>query len=415
MHEVSDMYDTYKNRVGTIPFGNALMVKLINKKHSTTNATNAMEFYYNTRNATHVPALDLAYKERYLSRFIIMHGDMKGGHDEMLHNQSICRSTLFEITWGQSMSLLDRECQKTRQERNKKSKKGGKQDGDEEETDGIVQCLLGTDSNLDNQANDDNKSAVLIDTPAFLGMVPTANDDNDDDEIPEPEQEEMDDDNSQQLPRGFDVNSPTNILATAIHQVALARTSTEAAAEGWFESVRAKLRICGICTSTKYQELYGASAEESSPIEQYAGQAINTRIHNNHFRPMMQSTLCSINDYINTLLAGEAQVHPVVLPGLPEDKRPITDFESLNDDQLDCYTVIVTSAYKTQRLCPIHWANKNFEKAKAIGLDSWYYMGLSIQNWSWNTMLEHKGLPTLHKTSLGIILQTFHEGLPHRN
>ena len=61
------------------------------------------------------------------------------------------------------MSLLDRECQKTRQERNKKNKKGGKQDGDEE-TDGIVQCLLGTDSDLDNQANDDNNSAVLMDT-----------------------------------------------------------------------------------------------------------------------------------------------------------------------------------------------------------------------------------------------------------
>ena len=62
------------------------------------------------------------------------------------------------------MSLLDRESQKTRRQRNKNSKKGGKQDGDEEETDGIVQCLLGTDSNLDNQANDDNKSTVLMDT-----------------------------------------------------------------------------------------------------------------------------------------------------------------------------------------------------------------------------------------------------------
>ena len=42
-------------------------------------------------------------------------------------------------------------------------------------------------------------------------------------------------------------------------------------------------------------------------------------------------------------------------------------------------------------------------------------MGLSIQNRSWNTMLEHKGLPTLHETSLRILLRTFHEGLPHRN
>ena len=148
--------------------------------------------------------------------------------------------------------------------------------------------------------------------------------------------------------------------------MALEHTSTEAAAEGWFESVRAKLKICGICTSTEYQELYSASAMGSSPIEPSMGRAINTRIHNNHFRPMMQSTLRSINDYINALLAGRAQVHPVVFPGLLEDERPITEFDSLNDDQLDCYTVIVTSAFKAQRLCPICWANKNFEKAKAI-------------------------------------------------
>ena len=174
--------------------------------------------------------------------------------------------------------------------------------------------------------DDDNDNASSDPAPAFLGMVLTANDDDNDDKVPE--QEEMDDGDSQQLPRGFDVNSPTNILATAIHQVALARTSTEAEAEGWFESVRAKLRICGIRSSTEYQELYGASAEESSPIEQSVGRAINTRIHNNHFRPMIPSTLRSINDYINTLLAGEAHVHPVVFPGLPEDERPITDFES---------------------------------------------------------------------------------------
>ena len=88
----------------------------------------------------------------------------------------------------------------------------------------------------------------------------------------------------------------------------------------------------------------------------------------------MQSTLCLIDDYINVLLAGRAQVQPVVFPGLPEDERPITEFESLNDDQLDCYNVIGVSAFKAQRLCPIHWANKNFEKAKAIFLDLWYYI-----------------------------------------
>ena len=42
-------------------------------------------------------------------------------------------------------------------------------------------------------------------------------------------------------------------------------------------------------------------------------------------------------------------------------------------------------------------------------------MGLSIETHSWNTMLTSKGLPTLHETLLRILLQTFHEGVPHRN
>ena len=83
MHEVSDMYDTYKNCVGATLFGTALMVKVINKIHS---STDRMKFYYNNTNAAHVPALDLAYKERFLSCFIIMNGDMKEGCNKMLRN-----------------------------------------------------------------------------------------------------------------------------------------------------------------------------------------------------------------------------------------------------------------------------------------------------------------------------------------
>ena len=109
------------------------------------------------------------------------------------------------------------------------------------------------------------------------------------------------------------------------------------------------------------------------------------------------------------LLAGEAPVLPVVFPGLPADERPITDLESLNDEELDCFTVIVTSAYKAGRLGPNHWANKNFEKAQAIGLASWYHMGLAIESRSWNRMLASKGLPQLHETSLRILLRTFNE------
>ena len=114
------MYDTYRNHVGTTPFGAALMVRLIKEKYST---SERMSFYYNNNNAALVPALDLAYKEWFLSRFIIMNGDMKEGRDKMLRNQIICGTKSFDITYGQSMSLLDRESTKTRMQCNKNSKK----------------------------------------------------------------------------------------------------------------------------------------------------------------------------------------------------------------------------------------------------------------------------------------------------
>ena len=122
-----------------------------------------------------------------------------------------------------------------------------------------------------------------------------------------------------------------------------------------------------------------------------------------------------INDFINELLAGRAPVQSVVFLGLPEDERPLTDFKTLTDDQQDCYTVILVPAFKLGRLCPYHWANKIFEKARTMNLDSWYHMGLSIKTRSWNTLLNSFGLSTLHETSLCVLLRTFHEGLPHQN
>ena len=261
---------------------------------------------------------------------------------------------------------------------------------------------------------DNNDSTLSEEAPAFLDMVLTANDNNDDDEAPESEPKDMDNDNQEPLPRGFDDNNPTKILAMAINQAALARTSTEAGAESWFESVRAKLKICGISTPTKYQELFGASVVGSNPTKYSMAQDINNLIRNNHFQPMMSSTLHTINDSINALLVKRAPVQHIVFPGLPEDEQPLTGFETLTDHQLDCYTVILVLAFKAQRLCPFHWANKSFEKARTIGLDSWYHMRLSIKTRSWNTVLNSYGLPTLHKPSLQILLRTFHEGLPHR-
>ena len=130
-----------------------------------------------------------------------------------------------------------------------------------------------------------------------------------------------------------------------------------------------KLKICNIHTLTVYQQLFGSSE----------GREINARICANHFQPMFLTTLQIINGFINELQAGMTAVQPDVFPGLPEDERPLTDFEALTDDQWDCYTVIVVLAFKMGRLYPYHWANKNFEKARTMQLDSWYHMGLSIK------------------------------------
>ena len=109
--------------MGTTPFGAALMVQFIQEKHSD---STGMKFYYDNNNAALVLALDLAYKERFLSCFIIINSDMKGGCNKMLHNQMIWRTKPFDITWGQLMPLLDCKFTKTRIQHNKNSKKGGK-------------------------------------------------------------------------------------------------------------------------------------------------------------------------------------------------------------------------------------------------------------------------------------------------
>lgn len=154
------MYDTLKNRLGDTPFGAGLMVELIQEKH---NNSSEMQFYYDSTNVLHVSTLEQAYKEQNMSHFIIMNGDMKGDCNKMLHNQMICGTKPFNITWGHSMSLLDCESTKTRMQCNKNNKGGGKQDNKDGETNGIVKCLLGADSDIKDQYDNDGKSAVPMD------------------------------------------------------------------------------------------------------------------------------------------------------------------------------------------------------------------------------------------------------------
>ena len=122
-----------------------------------------------------------------------------------------------------------------------------------------------------------------------------------------------------------------------------------------------------------------------------------------------------IHNFINGIHTGINTALPVNFSGLPEDEQPLTDDFNvcLTNDQQDCYTVLVSLAVRMERYRPYYWANKNFEKAKQVGLDSWYYMGLSIKTGSWNTLLTSFGLPTLYETSLCVLKRTFGKGLPH--
>ena len=74
---------------------------------------------------------------------------------------------------------------------------------------------------------DDNNITLSEEAPVFLGMVLIVNVDDGADSQSEPE--DMDDNDPEPLFIGFDVNDPINVLATAIHQATLDRTSEEAA------------------------------------------------------------------------------------------------------------------------------------------------------------------------------------------
>merc|ERR1711884_249667 len=89
--------------------------------------------------------LDKAYKEKVLSRLIIMNDNMHECRKEMLHSQQIAGTKPFDLSWGQSTSLLDRESLKVMQK-----KQNRKQD---EDSDGIVQLHLAVDGNDNKDVN----------------------------------------------------------------------------------------------------------------------------------------------------------------------------------------------------------------------------------------------------------------------
>ena len=55
VQEIADYYDTLKNCLGSMPYGDKLMINLIKLKHSN---QHGMSFYYDTANESLIPDID---------------------------------------------------------------------------------------------------------------------------------------------------------------------------------------------------------------------------------------------------------------------------------------------------------------------------------------------------------------------
>ena len=74
----------------------------------------------------------------------------------------------------------------------------------------------------------------------------------------------------------------------------------------------------------------------------------------------------------------------MIFLGLPEDKTPLT---GLSHEQEELYAAFLESAKGMQRIRPHHWANKNFNKARVMNLDTYYCGSICIMNDGWNKLL----------------------------
>ena len=111
---IGDWYDTLQNRLGKLFHGTALMEEIIKEKHGD---NKTIAYYFNSNKAAEVPALDKAYKERLLSRLIIMNGNMNKCQQEIIYSQQILGTKPFDVSWGQATSLLERESLKIMQKK----------------------------------------------------------------------------------------------------------------------------------------------------------------------------------------------------------------------------------------------------------------------------------------------------------
>ena len=127
---------------------------------------------------------------------------------------------------------------------------------------------------------------------------------------------------------------------------------------------------------------------------------------------MFARTLQMINNCIVDIKCGQDTTQPVIFLGLPEDKDLLT---GLCHVQEGLYAAFLESARRMQRICSKHWANQNFNKARVMGLDTYYRVSIRIMNDNWNKLLRISGQPILHDVSLQTVKEVFHNGIPRHN
>ena len=116
---------------------------------------------------------------------------------------------------------------------------------------------------------------------------------------------------------------------------------------------------------------------------------------------MIDNTIVDIKSRRDTAL-------PVIFNGLPGDEDLIT---GLSDEQQDLYEIFLEAARRLRRYRPTHWANRNFQKAQVIGLDTYRHASAEIVNDHWNFLLQNAGQPTLHDISMQAVKGAISDGI----
>ena len=172
-----------------------------------------------------------------------------------------------------------------------------------------------------------------------------------------------------------------------------------AEAENWFEAVSAKFAIAGIRNVLVYTEIYSTSGPSG----------INEYLTTSGYIPMFVKTLSMINNSIVDIKSGRDTTLLVVFNGLPGDEDLLT---GLGHEQAGLYKVFLEAARRLKRYRPTHWANRNFQKAQVIGVDTYRHASVEIMNNNWNFLLNSAGQPTLHDISMQAVKGAICDGIP---